>query len=282
MRAVARRACPSEGSPFAFKRCRLRSGFTLVELLVSISIIGVLVGLLLPAVNMARESARRTQCSNNLRQIGIALHNYHGVKRTLPPGCLQWRPPKGGKNFKQFAWSAMILPYLEQTELFESINFHVAYDDPQNAAPGSVGLSVYTCPSAIAPAPGGLAKTDYAGLYGQRLTAFGDTSNGVFIYDRALRFEHIRDGLSQTICVAEDTRGPDCEWINGRNTFEQSGLINDPKAAPFDNEMRSDHNGGVMVLFTDGHVSLLGNDLEKKVLGALITRHGRDRLPRDF
>ena len=259
-----------------------RCAFTLVEMLVTISIIGVLLGLLMPAVQMARESARRTQCSNNLHQLGIALHNYHGARRTLPPGCLQWRPPKGSKAFKQFAWSAMILPYLEQTELYESINFHVAYDDPQNAAPGSTRLSVYLCPSATAPAPGGLGKTDYAGLYGQRLTTFGDTSNGVFIYDRAIRFEFIRDGLSQTICVAEDTRGPDCEWINGRNTFEQSGAINDAAAAPFDNEIRSDHSGGAMALFTDGHVSLLGNSLDKAVLGALITRHGRDRVPGDF
>ena len=278
--AQLRAACahrPRWGQP-AKPRC----GFTLVELLVSIAIISVLVGLLLPAVQMARESARRTQCSNNLHQIGIALQNYHGARRTLPPGCLQWRPPKGGKAYKQFAWSAMILPYLEQTELYESINFHVPYDDPKNAVAGSARLNVYTCPSATSPAPGGLGKTDYAGLYGQRLTSFGNTDNGVFIYDRAIRFEQIRDGLSQTICVAEDTRGPDCEWINGRNTFEQSGLINDRSAAPFDNEMRSDHSGGVMVLFTDGHVSLLANEVEKPVLAALITRHGRDLLQGSF
>lgn len=270
---------PCSGARWRLSR---RPAFTLVEMLVSISIIGVLMGLLLPAVQMAREAARRTQCSNNLHQIGIALQNYHSARRTLPPGCLQWRPPKGGKAFKQFAWSAMILPYLEQTELYESINFNVAYDDPLNAAAGSTRLSVYLCPSATAAAPGGLAKTDYAGLYGQRLTTFGDTSNGVFIYERAIRFEQIRDGLSQTICVSEDTRGPDCEWINGRNTFEQSGSINDPKAAPFDNEIRSDHVGGAMALFADGHVALLDASLEKPILAALITRHGRDRLPNDF
>ncbi|MGN6543600.1 MAG: DUF1559 family PulG-like putative transporter [Aureliella sp.] len=259
-----------------------RRAFTLVELLVVIAIIGILTGLLLPAVQMAREAARRTQCSNNLRQIGIALHNYHGVRRTLPPGCLEWRPPKGPNTRKQFAWSAMILPYLEQTELYESIDFRVPYDAPTNFKAGSVSLSVYRCPSAVAPPPGGFGKTDYAGIYGQRITTFTNTNNGVFIYERAYRFEDIRDGLSQTICVAEDTRGPDCEWINGRNTFEQSGGINDPKAASFDNEIRSDHSGGAMVLFTDGHVSLLENGLDKTILAALITRYNRDRIPTTY
>lgn len=257
-------------------------GFTLVELLVTISIIGILMGLLLPAVQAARESARRTQCSNNLHQIGIALQNYHTARRTLPPGCLQWRPPGGSTALKQFAWSALILPYLEQTELYESINFNVAYDAPANSLPGSTQLSVYRCPSATLPAPGGLGKTDYAGLYGQRLTTFTNTNNGVFIYNRALRFEEIRDGLSQTACVAEDTLGPECEWINGRNTFEQSGSINDSTASLIDNEIRSEHSGGAMVLFTDGHVSFLLNGLDKRVLGALITRHGRDVLPESF
>lgn len=263
-------------------RLAKRIGFTLVELMVSISIIGVLVGLLLPAVQMARESARRTHCSNNLHQIGIALQNYHTARRTLPPGCLQWRPPGGSMAFKQFAWSAMILPYLEQTELYESINFHVAYDAPANRVPGSTRLSVYICPSATSPAPGGLGKTDYAGLFGQRLTTFKNTNNGVFIYNRALRFEEIRDGLSQTICVAEDTIGPECEWINGRNTFEQSSGVNDRTASLIDNEIRSEHTGGAMVLFVDGHVSLLHEDLEKRVLAALITRHGRDVLPEGY
>ncbi len=213
-------------------RLRCKPAFTLVEMLVSISIIGILIGLLLPAVQMARESARSTQCSNNLHQIGIALHGYHDARKTLPPGCLQWRPPGGPSSFKQFAWSAYILPYLEQVPLYEAINFNVAYDHPLNAEAGAVRLSSYICPSAIAPAPGGLGKTDYAGLYGQRLTTFTNTNNGVFIYNKAFTFAMIRDGLSQTICVAEDTRGPECEWINGRNTFEQSRGINDPKSSP--------------------------------------------------
>ncbi len=225
-----------------------RAGFTLIEMLVTISIIGILVALIVPAVQMARESARRTQCSNNLHQIGIALQNYHDTRHTLPPGCLEWRPPGGlASRYRQFAWSALILPYLEQEQLYERIDFTVPYDHTKNSVPGSVSLSTYLCPSATAPAPGGLGKTDYAGLFGQRLTTFKNTNNGVFIYNKAFTFAMIRDGLSQTICVAEDTLGPECEWINGRNTFEQSGRINDPKASPIDNEIRSQHAGGAMV-----------------------------------
>lgn len=265
------------------KRMLPRPAFTLIEMLVTISIIGILIALLLPAVQMARASARLTQCSNNLHQIGIALHGYHDARKTLPPGCLQWRPPGASPiSYKQFAWSAFILPYLEQTPLYESIDFNLPYDDPRNAPAGSARLSMFICPSATAPAPGGLGKTDYAGLFGQRLTTFKNTNNGVFIYNRAFTFGMIRDGLSQTMCVAEDTVGPECEWINGRNTFEQSGRINDPKASLIDNEIRSEHAGGAMVLFLDGHVSLLQNEIDTKILAALITRNSRDLIDQTY
>lgn len=254
---------------------RASKAFTLIEMLVTISIIGILVGLLLPAVQAARESARRAHCDNNLRQIGIALQNYHTTRRTLPPGCLQCLP-SAKKPLKQFAWSAMILPYLEQTELYESINFHVAHDAPENVPAGATRLSIFICPTASPPEAGGLGKTDYGGVYGQRITTASNTNNGVFVYDKSIRFDQIRDGLSQTICVAEDTLGPESEWINGRNTFEQMGGVNDPKASLIDNEIRSQHIGGAQALFTDGHVSLLSSSIEKKVLAALITRHGRD------
>src|SRR4051794_23483525 len=96
-----------------------RRGFTLIELLVVIAIIGVLVALILPAVQSAREAARRMQCSNNLKQIGLALHNYHGNHNVLPPGYVYQKGyPVGG-----FGWATMILPHLEQAPLFASLNF---------------------------------------------------------------------------------------------------------------------------------------------------------------
>lgn len=259
-----------------------RLAFTLVELLVAMAVIGVLVGLLLPAVQAARSSARKASCMNNLRQVGLALFAYHQSHKTLPPGCLEWRGPGRPVSMKQIAWSAMILKYLEQQNLYEQIDFRYPFDDARNAQPASVSLGVYLCPAAVTGTPGGRGKTDYGGLYGQRITARGRSDNGVFIYDDAIRFEEIRDGLSKTICVAEDTRGPDAEWINGRNVFEQTGGVNDPNAWSGDNEIRSEHTGGAMVLFVDGHTHLISNTIDKQTLAALITRNGRDRPNGEF
>jgi len=105
-------------------RSKLQRGFTLVELLVVIAIIGVMVGLLLPAVQAAREAARRMSCSNNLKQIGLALHNYHDTYRGLPPGYINNPPALAGPvagNNSQWAWGAFLLPFMEQSPLFEQL-----------------------------------------------------------------------------------------------------------------------------------------------------------------
>jgi prepilin-type N-terminal cleavage/methylation domain-containing protein len=140
-----------------------RRGFTLIELLVVIAIIGLLVGLLLPAVQQAREAARRTQCKNNLKQIGLALHNYHKAHGVFPPGLVQlWprpAPPVPVRN--HFAWGGFILPYLDQAPLYNQINFSLPLNDGDISITGvsSVGnskvsstvLSVYRCPTETGP-----------------------------------------------------------------------------------------------------------------------------------
>lgn len=114
-----------------------RRGFTLVELLVVIAIIGVLIALLLPAVQAAREAARRSQCLNNLKQMGLAVHNYHDVNRQLPPSRIAYR---------YLGWSAFILPYLEQQNLYDSINLKVRYPD-QATAVQQTSIQAFVCPS---------------------------------------------------------------------------------------------------------------------------------------
>ena len=255
-----------------------RSGFTLVELLVVLSIIGILVGLLLPAVMAARESARRIQCSNHLHQLGIALHLYHDGHFTLPPGSLEYRPWGASANLKNYAWSALILPYLEQQNLTYDIDFHVAFDHPKNQDAASTNLSVYRCPSATAPSILPLrGLSDYAGIFGQRITTRRNTNNGVLVYDDHFTFAQIRDGLTNTLVVSEDTRGPDKEWINGYNVFEQSGGVNDANAWKGDNEIRSEHTNGALALFVCGRVRFLTDATDREVLAAMITRDFGDR-----
>jgi prepilin-type N-terminal cleavage/methylation domain-containing protein len=134
-----------------------RRGFTLIELLVVIAIIAVLIALLLPAVQSAREAARRMQCSNNLKQLGLAMHNYHGALNAFPIGVLGIRSPThyaragdptGAINRR--TWAFMILPYIEQGPLFQSVNFSLPYNPPTGAANNTVSetlIAVYLCPS---------------------------------------------------------------------------------------------------------------------------------------
>jgi len=204
--------------------------------LVVIAIIGVLVGLLLPAVQAARESARRTHCQNNLRQIGLALHAYHDNQGGLPIGCVDKRIPGHNPDGRQLSWSARLLPQLEMNPIYQQIDFEFGYDSAENAAVGSTVVATYLCPSTFRLAgdrselrmiasPSGLpalAAMDYGGNYGAGFTF--PSANGVLLYDRAVAFHEITDGTSWTIAVAEDTgrgREWDGEWINGENIFDQ-------------------------------------------------------------
>ena len=121
---------------------RLKRGFTLIELLVVIAIIAILIALLLPAVQQAREAARRTQCKNNIKQLGLALHNYHDVNLTFPPGyVLQEGGAVGAHNWD---WSAMILPYIEQSALFNTLD--VGQTRPSQALNNPVQLAAMVNP----------------------------------------------------------------------------------------------------------------------------------------
>lgn len=136
---------------------RRRKAFTLIELLVVIAIIALLVALLLPAVQQAREAARRTQCKNNLKQIGLALHNYHSTHSVFPPGFISIATsdfdPGGSSNQALEetgpGWGtfAMILPFIEQKNLYQRINFNLPITDPANQAARSTKLGGYRCPS---------------------------------------------------------------------------------------------------------------------------------------
>ena len=228
----------------------IRKGFTLVELLVVIAIIGVLVGLLLPAVQSAREAARRTQCINNMRQLGLALHNHHDSFGTLPPG---WKTSttagSQGNGVVLWGWGAMILPFIEEGSLNDQLKpKDVFMQDAVTSLWSSyqslmtTSMTGFRCPSDDGPItnigrsfPGfnsgaaALSTSNYIGNNNSRTSCgFDDPqTGGIFFEDRGLKFGDIRDGTSKTILLGErrwqysDINGQLTSALRGRRLWHQ-------------------------------------------------------------
>src|SRR3954468_5367309 len=182
-----------------------RRGFTLIELLVVIAIIAVLIALLLPAVQAAREAARRSQCVNNLKQIGIAAHNYHDQVGALPGAYLVY-------NVTSFSALSMMLPQMEQSPLYNALNFSLAYSDPTNSTVLMADVSTFICPSDFPnPIRARGAQTNYMADMGSWIvwqSASGPNAglpgpDGVFFGNSSTRFAAIIDGLSNTGLFSE-------------------------------------------------------------------------------
>ncbi len=198
-------------------------GFTLIELLVVIAIIAVLIGLLLPAVQAAREAARRSSCVNNLKQIGIAIHNYQGAVGSFPPGyCSRWRLDGGDEGTADddvghgWGWASMILPYVEQPAVFNAINFGLTMTLPDNVTAQTIRFNSYLCPSdnvkPLIPVRNEentqtvytVASANYVGVYGTgEIGEAPGRGNGMFFRNSRLGFGDITDGTSQTFFVGE-------------------------------------------------------------------------------
>ena len=247
------------------------AGFTLVELLVVIAIIGILIGMLLPAVQAVREAARRTQCANNLKQIGLALHSHHFALQEFPIGTVEFRLGSDTSQ-RQLAWSAFLLPYLEQSNVHDQLDLLQAFDAADNQVAAATVLSVYICPSASRETeqPNGRGACDYGGIFGERIISPNNPPKGVMIIDQAISIRDITDGTSNTLIVAEDSRSPDAQWINGRNIFDQAFPIN--QAPAFENDIRSEHPGGANGVFCDGSVRFLSDSTADEPLAAICTR----------
>lgn len=182
-----------------------RRGFTLIELLVVIAIIGLLIALLLPAVQQAREAARRSQCRNNLKQLGLALHNYHDTHSAFPPGVVAADGDLANGMHSAFT---LLLPQLEQANTYNQYNFGVPWKDPVNKSAAGTALSSLLCPSSIGGLPqnGGfeLPATDYAFSKGTRAwLCLKSARSGMFDVNSRIRTGDVKDGLSNTFAMGE-------------------------------------------------------------------------------
>ncbi len=220
-------------------KSRRSRGFTLIELLVVIAIMAILVALILPAVQQAREAARRAQCQNNLKQIGIAFHNYHDVYRSLPSGFVAQQEFQGASQLNQFGWAVMLLPSLDQRNIFNQFDFNkLSWDNSgtdSNLEMAQAVLPIFQCPSDPGAdkidrsCPGNpgpeVAVSNYAGVEGISSMALPCWSmpsartsgpafyhfppgscrkpNGALYINSAVKFADVRDGLSRTFLVGE-------------------------------------------------------------------------------
>ena len=238
----------------------------LVEILVVVAIIGMLIALLLPATQAAREAARRSQCTNNLKQIGLALHNYHDVHGQFPPAVIG---PGNVPRERQFSWLVAILPYLEQSALYDGLRLDLPWDHPHNAALLRTYSHVLSCPSdPPSPTEEGFPKTSYVAVTGADSTHGRGDVRGIVGFDKGLRIDEIVDGTSNTLMVVEVLDGG--PWFAGGSGTARR--IDDL----FEKEAWSYHPGGANVLLADGSVRFLSSDTDVQTLRHLATAQGMD------
>jgi prepilin-type N-terminal cleavage/methylation domain-containing protein/prepilin-type processing-associated H-X9-DG protein len=297
-----------------------RAGFTLIELLVVIAIIAILIGLLLPAVQKVREAAARLRCQNNLKQIGLACHAYQDAEKKFPPGYTTTVTSSGDETGPGWGWAAYILPYMEQQNLFASINFTLPIENAANATARATVVPAYLCsidtpPQSIAVGPrsaiGQLTSTictvapaSYTGSFG--VSEPGVDGEGIFYRNSEVRIGEITDGTSTTLLAGERSyRYSETIWagsIAGSKCAPPPGLrlplaLEEPAnyilshtdemlsgaSKPYElNHFSSNHGNGANFLYADGHVRYLTSGTDFTTLKALSTRNGGETLKGDY
>ena len=270
---------------------RQRPGFTLIELLVVIAIIAVLIALLLPAVQQAREAARRVQCKNNLMQLILAVHNYEQAHEVLPPGVVNPDGPiKNEPKGYHFSWMVQILPFVDQRNVYRHFNFKVGVYDPANTTARAVGIDTFICPSDSGNTKiNNVAPTNYAGCHNDVEAPIAADNSGVFYLNSRIRSERIDDGSSNTIFLGEHHMDSDhLGWASGTpSTLRNMGGLgnvrgslafqrNTPPTPPVNllevGTFSSSHVGGVQFAFGDGSVRFISVNASQSVLLRLANR----------
>jgi prepilin-type N-terminal cleavage/methylation domain-containing protein len=198
-----------------------RRGFTLIELMIVIGIIAVLISLLLPAVQSAREQARRAQCTNHLLQLGVALANYASTHSVLPPGVVNDKGPIentiGGYHH---SWAVQILPYLGQNNVYRNIDLGQGVYEPENGTVRAVRISSFLCPSAPY-----RTMCAFAGCHHDVEAPIAADNHGVLFLNSHVRLDEIPDGLASTVLLGETSQGTlSFGWMSGtRATLRNMG-----------------------------------------------------------
>lgn len=240
--------------------------FTLIELLVVVAIVTVLIGMLIPAVVLARDAARRLHCRNNLMQIGLALRNYESVHECLPPGCVDpGRPVKSQNKGYHVGWVVQILPQLEQSNIYAAYDFSAGVYDAKNTRAAGAALPVLNCPLT--------GQMAYSACHHDVEAPIDVDNHGVMFLNSSIHRDDIRDGISNTIYVGE--AGPfGLGWASGtRSTLRNTGTPINYAAVPAGGVsipvpaaavdllevggFGSGHRGGAHFVFGDGAVRFL-------------------------
>ncbi len=284
-----------------------RRAFTLVELLVVIAIIGTLVGLLLPAVQAAREAARKNSCRNNLKQVGVAMHNYESAYRRLPPGY-QYKLGAEG-NAAGFSWTAMLLPFMEHAALHKRFDFSKSIYDPANLLAREEHIEILLCPTDDLSPTGFVemgneryAMACYVANFGtpdldeDQEQALGDDGPwGPFYRNSETTLKQITDGLSNTLMVGERQNGPfrlagvhgphveyETTWAgavrdvddntddHGHMVLFQTGHTPNHQESD-DRDVSASHNGEAQFLLCDGSVRSIQEEIDEQTYFALGT-----------
>jgi len=196
--------------------------FTLVELLVTIAIIGVMVALMLPAVQSARESARRATCASHLSQLIVGIHQYEQAQLVYPPGTLaETSPVQNLPNDNHLNWIAHVLPYREQQVLYQHIDQTVSVYDEKNTQARANGPKIVVCPSSASP---GTVCSDFAAAHHEQEQPISEQNNGVFFLNSKLTYDELEDGASTTLFLGEKiTDSFDLGWLSGTPATLRNG-----------------------------------------------------------